>query len=193
MEFIHFEPQSDFPRSDISVSNAAMLEALLRDPGVQETAHDNIERSSIMMRMAHRVFSTMLATTPEFNSKSAYWFSAGVTQYEAASSLLRLSDTHHPEYYDSITPAHHMAHLLHHNNQNEYFTRSYLDFLEEQPLFSDVISSVTEETIDKQRSAVEHALYGAAVQRQIELDAMGVSESVILGKLEFDIPDDLIL
>lgn len=193
MEFIHFEQQSDFPRSDVTTSNAVMLEMLLRDPGIQETAHANIERSSLMMRMAHRVFTTLLADTPEFNEQSAYWFSAGVTQYEAASSLLRLADTYHPEYFDSIIPVQHMAHLLHHNDQNDYFTRSYFDFLEEQPLFSDVISSVTEETVSKQRSAVEHALYGAAVQRQIELDAMGITESTILGKLDFDIPDDLTL
>lgn len=191
MEFIHFEPQADFPRHDVTPTNAIMLETLLRDPGVQEVAHSNIERSSMMMRMAHQVFTQLLSSTPEFTAQSAYWFSSGVTQYEATSSLLRLHDTHHPEYYDTITPAHHMAHLLNHNDQNTYFTDAYFHLTDELPLFVDVVSSVTEITVDKQRSAVEHALYGAAVQRQVELDAMGVSESTILGRLEFDIPDDL--
>ncbi|MFI5212658.1 MAG: hypothetical protein ACHQTE_01730 [Candidatus Saccharimonadales bacterium] len=187
IELAYLQQQDDFPADDITQNNADILKAMLSDPGIAGYAHETVERSMTLYRISHLVLRELLGSTEDFNERGAEWFNGGIVQYEVAASLLRSHVVATPLYFNNIVPVQYMSALLKANDQANYFDRAHSDLLNKQPNLCDVIEEVTKRTISPQRSAVEHALFGAAVQRQIEIDAIYDTEQHIMRAISDDL------
>ena len=169
IEILHLEPQEEFPRADVSENNAAALEILLADPHTRETCHHTAERTSSLYKLSHRVLRELIPTLPEFSASDAEQFNQGVLQYEAAASLLR---TDQPDYLNSTDAVGYVMYLLHHQDHFNYFDRAHSRLINDQGNFSEVMAAISLQTNSVNRRATENILFGVAVQRQIEIDAM---------------------
>lgn len=169
IEQIHLEPQNDFPLTDISDRNAASLELLLADPIIRDVCHQTAERNSTLYKLSHRVLRELLPTISEFSAEDVQCFNQGVIQYEATSSLINPAPGEQKSYLDNSDAAGYVLYLLHHDEHFNYFDRAHSRLLNDQEIFSDILTSIT---IHAGRRAVESTLMGAAVQRQIEIDAL---------------------
>ncbi|HEV7952161.1 MAG TPA: hypothetical protein VGO98_02200 [Candidatus Saccharimonadales bacterium] len=169
IETLHLEPQKDFPLTDVSENNAAALEILLADPTLRETCHHTAERTASLYKLSHRVLRELVPTIPGFSTRDAEQFDLGVSQYEAAASLLRIE---HADYLDNTDAAGYVMYLLHNQDQFNYFDRAHSRLLNDQENFSEVMTTIASLTNPSDRRAAENVLFGAAVQRQIEIDAI---------------------
>lgn len=172
LELIHLQPQADFPEQDITESNADMLKNVLCDPGLREYTHQTVEKSTTLYRLSHLALRELIGTSSDINKQGAEWFNSGIVQYESTAGLLRLNSGEHLSYFDNLVPAQYMIHLLKAKDQNQYFDKAHTRLLNDQPNLCDVIETVTKRTVGAAHSTIEHALLGAAVQRQIEIDAL---------------------
>lgn len=172
IEQITLEPQNDFPLTDISEHNAAILELLLADPVIRETCHQTAERNSSLYKLSHRVLRELLPTIPGFSSQDVECFNQGVIQYEAAASLIAPVQDGQKDHLNTSDAAGYVLYLLHHNDQFNYFDRAHTQLLNGQEKFSEILTSITMHSDHLGRRAVESTLFGAAVQRQIEIDAL---------------------
>ncbi|GEM_PF-2333637 len=82
-----------------------------------------------------------------------------------------------------------MTHLLKLDDQANYFDKAHTRLINDQPNLCDVIETVTKKTVSTSRSTVEHALLGAAVQRQIEMDAIYDTRHEIMPGIYSDLED----
>lgn len=171
IELIRLKPQDNFPEDDISSNNAAILEQMLIDPGIREYAHDTAERSMTLYRMSHIALNGVVNTESDLGKDGAAWFNYGIVQYEAAADLLRATIENRPRYYEDLVSSQYIAALLKAKDQDTYFDKAHTRFTNEQPIFCEVIEKVTQQTAGKNPIVIEHAIFGAAVQRQVELDA----------------------
>jgi hypothetical protein len=176
IELISLEPQKDFPIRDISENNAATLELLLADSTVRESSHHTAERTSSLYKLSHRVLRELVPVIPGFNATDAKYFDQGVIQYEAAASLMRSNQIDQPDYLENVDAAGYVMYLLHKDNHFDYFDRAHTRLLNDQENFTEVITSIAMQTSHSDRRAVESTLFGAAVQRQIEIDALKHAE-----------------
>jgi hypothetical protein len=174
IELLHLEPQKDFPQTDISPKNAAALERLLADPTIRDVCHHTAERTSSLYKLSHRVLRELMPTIPELRPSDIAQFDQGVLQYEAAASLLRPEQ---PDYLDDSDAAGYVMYLLHHQDQFNYFDRAHSRLLNNQEHFSEAMAAIALQADPANRRAAENVLFGAAVQRQIEIDAMQHAEA----------------
>lgn len=172
IEQINLEPQHDFPLSDLSDHNAATLELLLADPVIRDTCHQTAERNSSLYKLSHRVLRELMPTLPGFNTQDVEYFNQGVIQYEAAASLINPAQSGQKDYLNTSDTAGYVLYLLHNNDQFNYFDRAHTQLLNDQEKFSEILTSITVHSDHSGRRAVESTLFGAAVQRQIEIDAL---------------------
>ena len=176
IEQVFLEPQKDFPLTDISADNTAILEVLLADTSMRETSHQIAERTSPLYKLSHRVLRELVPAIPGMNPSDAHYFDQGVLQYEAAANLIRLDTPEQAEHLGNIDVAGYVMYLLHNDDHSKYFDRAHSRLLNDQERFSEVLTSVAAHTGQNDRRAVENILYGAAVQRQIEIDALRHAE-----------------
>jgi hypothetical protein len=190
LELIHLQPQEDFPEHDINEGNVDILKTMLCDPGIKAYAHETVERVTTLYRISHVVLRELIGSTADFNGQGAEWFNAGVIQYESAASLLRLDNVAvKPPYFENLIPTQYMTHLLTAGDQANYFDKAHTRLLNEQPNLCEVIETVTKKTVGSSRSTLEHALLGAAVQRQIEIDAIYDTRHTLIPGIYSDLED----
>jgi hypothetical protein len=171
IELIRLKSQDDFPENDITNDNATILKQMLADPGIREYAHQTAEKSMTLYRMSHIALRDVLNAKPDLGQEGSVWFNYGIVQYEAAADLLRMTIQNRPRYYEDLVSAQYMSALLEAKDQDNYFDKAHTSLINEQPIFCEVVESVTKQTVGSQSRMVEHALFGVAVQRQVELDA----------------------
>jgi hypothetical protein len=171
IELIRLKSQDDFPENDISNDNATILKQMLVDPGIREYAHQTAENSMTLYRMSHIALREVVNTESDFNQEGGIWFNYGIVQYEATADLLRMTLANRPRYYEDLVSSQYMAALLKAKNQENYFDKAHTSLVNEQPIFCEVVEAVTKQAIGSRSKMVEHAIFGAAVQRQVELDA----------------------
>jgi hypothetical protein len=176
IELISLELQKDFPINDISDDNAATLELLLADSAMREACHSTAERTSSLYKLSHHVLRELIPTIPGMSAQDAHYFNQGVIQYEAAASLIRLDAPGQADHLDDIDTAGYVMYLLHHDDQFNYFDRAHSRLLNDQEKFSEILTSIAMRASHSDPRAVENTLFGAAVQRQIEIDAFKHNE-----------------
>jgi hypothetical protein len=171
IELIRLQPQDTFPEQDVSANNATILKQMLGDPGIRQYAHETAENSMTLYRMSHIALREVINTQSDFAKEGGVWFNHGIVQYEAAADLLRMTIENRPRYYEDLVSSQYMAALLKAKDQANYFDKAHTSLVNEQPVFCEVIEAVTKQALGATPMMVEHAVFGAAVQRQIELDA----------------------
>lgn len=171
IELIRLKSQDDFPENDITNDNATILKQMLTDPGIREYAHQTAEKSMTLYRMSHIALREVVNTQSDFGHDGGVWFNYGIVQYEATADLLRMTIQNRPRYYEDLVSAQYMTALLKAKDQDNYFDKAHTSLLNEQPIFCEVVEAVTKQTPGSRQRMVDHALFGAAVQRQVELDA----------------------
>jgi hypothetical protein len=88
MGLVILETQYDFPQTDISDSNADLLELLLLHGETAELSHASAERVSYLYKIGHRALS--MAALPHLDDdERSRAFSYGIATFEAVSALVR--------------------------------------------------------------------------------------------------------
>lgn len=80
------EPQPDFPRVDMSESNARLLMVMLANRGMLKIFHETAESNILLFRLSHLAVSGAIDAI--YDREKALAASIGVAIYEAASALV---------------------------------------------------------------------------------------------------------
>lgn len=123
------EAQPDFPHSDISDTNASILELLLQNRDITNESHNTAETHSWLFRLGHRAIYASMSQAIE-NQESLAALSTGISTYEVISSLVRPVDAlvlhNNPEvssyFTDPNTPYQGYLHII--DEAREQFSAS---------------------------------------------------------------------
>lgn len=168
MGIVTLEPQHDFPREDISDSNADMLELLLLNGEMVELSHLSAEKVSYLYQIGHKGLVIAAASHIDDQARQRA-FSYGITTFEAVAALVRP---------DIDISAHNDAIRI---NPEVLGAQQHLEYK-----FLDTVDKVRDSfaaDLPRTRSLVgqsaarfcrdypDYAITGAAVARWLELDA----------------------
>jgi hypothetical protein len=160
------ESQPDFPGSDLSDTNAELLELMLANASLVENGHRGAERASWVYRVGHpalRLAGGRVLT----ESSYAEAFNHGISSYETIAALLHTV----PENGDMfIVNANAVAlvSVLEDGKLLDYIDSAAQKFNHELPRTSEVILDSSERFY---RTMARYAVFGAALARQFELDS----------------------
>ncbi len=154
-------PQHDFPKVDLTDSNAAVLDFLLRDREFTQATHVATEENIFLYRIAHPAL-LLIGENGFDSSANLVRFDAGIRFHEIVSGMM--SPT--LRQYDEGTAVKLTRRAL---DRVEYVhpITTLLDmrdaFMDTQPNTSDLLRSVIP-------GVGEAGIMGAAISRQIDLD-----------------------
>ncbi|HET7629956.1 MAG TPA: hypothetical protein VFK03_01140 [Candidatus Saccharimonadales bacterium] len=161
------ENQPDFPKQDLTESNAQLLELMLANFEIVETGHRQAELISWVYRVGHR--SEVMASQRIMHSEAQLEsFDHGVRTFEAASSLVRSTAGE----FDELIVNHNgvaLVHAMSDDQLRDYISEAREKFGLEMPKTVEV---VTETSKRLNASLAGYAIFGAALARQFELDAV---------------------
>lgn len=188
------ERQLYFPQEDLTTPNAHLLQQLLLDPKLTHAVgpenpdshmENLLERLSLnpdtlITETAHvehtHTHNTFMGSGRGVALNTRLGFSLGYTLYEITTSLVAPRTLH-----TRSTPAS-MAIRSLDDAIRTYTVNDYLDvkkeaLINEQPIAAELIGSSAAARAGA--DAAEHALLGAAVRRQIELDSREYTQSLV--------------
>ncbi|HET8883945.1 MAG TPA: hypothetical protein VFM68_00560 [Candidatus Saccharimonadales bacterium] len=173
METPILKHQYDFPEVDLTEENAAFLENFLQNYSLVEASHLDTKQSHLLYNMAHIAAKQSQGV---FNNDNYHAeFAHGFTTYEIITSLV----TPRPAYTKApsvIAASRNLADALDGQNLREFLTDTYDEFNTQQPTTVEVVTHAT----DRYRHGLaRHAILGAAVKRQLELDTREYENNLI--------------
>lgn len=173
MELTVLDHQPDFPEEDLTQTNAAFFDMFLQNQALLEASHPAAEQNSLLFHFAHMTASQAHET---FNEDSYHAsFTHGFTLYEIMSSLVAprspyLSDISVVAATRSLNIA------LRTKKQDEFFNNARDEFITKQPTTAEVIKIAA----SRYHPGIAHyAVMGAAIERQLELDARDFEKSIV--------------
>lgn len=162
---VRLEPQPEFPRQDLTESNAELLELMLANLGLVETMHVAAENASWVYKLGHPAMRRAGERLQALQSKSEA-FSHGVSAYEAIAALLSTV----PERCEGLTVnvnAVAIAIKMPEDDLVDYIDEARQRFDTETPRTAAVVDSSARRFF---RGIAGYAVYGAALARQFELE-----------------------
>ena len=173
MELTVLDYQPDFPEVDLTENNAAFLEIFLQNNMLVEASHPQAEQYQLLYRMAH------IAVTESkelFNDDSHHaGFTHGFTLYEVISSIVAPKPPQvEPVSVLAVTRGLNIA--LRSDKLTDYLTDAYDDFTSTQKLTTEVITGAANRY---HTGLVHYAIMGAAIERQLELDARKFNQNIV--------------
>ncbi|HET6622363.1 MAG TPA: hypothetical protein VFG56_00310 [Candidatus Saccharimonadales bacterium] len=161
------ECQPDFPREDLTETNADLLELMLANFDLVEAGHQQAELISWIYRVGHRSQSSASRRVID-SAAQLESFDYGVRTFETASSLVRATAGE----FDELIVNHNGVALAHAFSEDQL--RDYIDgardkFDSEMPKTVDVVREASSRL---SISLAGYAIFGAALARQFELDAI---------------------
>ena len=167
MSITVLEHQPDFPKEDLSNKNADFFELFLQNSDLVELSHPVAEQSRTLYVMAHRAI-TSAANILDSDHYSHGSLSSGISYYEIISSMVAM----HPPLEQEARAAIAAQSLVSRLDDKSAFINLMVDardkFTSEQPNAAEVIKSAASRY---HKSAEQYAVVGAAVIRDLELQA----------------------
>jgi hypothetical protein len=164
-----FEPQSNFPREDLTDGNAAILELLLQNDELLLKSHDTAEKAVWLYGYAHpaarQAGQRLVAVEPRLNA-----FSHGVAAYEAIAALVQATPVPKTDEHLSVVKdgAVKLSVSLGESALLNYMDEASELFKEQMPRTVEVVQASAERL---QCDVAGYAIIGAGVARQFELSA----------------------
>lgn len=158
-------PQPDFPKSDLTDENAAIIEHLLSDEYMVEETHRQAEQNVMLYKVAHTALMKIGKDGID-NTSHLAGLDAGMRLHESIATLVRL----HPPHYDQHTVVHRTGRLLavsEFKSPLMMFSDAQDEFAQTHPRTTEVLHSLINR---RDRRMGQAAIMGAAIEQQIELD-----------------------
>ena len=157
----------DFPRQDLSESNAQLLSLMLANKAIVQQGHNTAEKISFVYRVGHaaiKVVAHDILSEPRFIRA----FDHGVRTYETIAWLTSSA----PERCDMFSinrQAHQLVSGLTPDELSAHIDAAYENLVADLPRTAAVIT----ESAERFYPAIPHyAVYGASLARQFELDSV---------------------
>ena len=164
--FTVLSEQNSFPREDLSDANAEILELMMANTDIRETAHTVAERQSWIFRIGHAAISRSIGR--QYDAQSALAASnAGVVTFEAITSLvdgMHRSGDMRPANKTFLTLAN-----ADDSGLSQYIDNALESFLSDMPNTKEVVTNSTRRT---HGPLVSYAVLGAAMSRRFGLDSV---------------------
>jgi hypothetical protein len=168
MGLITLEPQNTFPHEDVSDTNADMLELLLLNREAVELGHASAEKVSYLYQIGHKALA--IAAAPHLNDDERYHaFSYGIATFEAVAAFVRPQP-------DAATHSNFKVNFkvmnAHRQVSDDFFSAmgNARDAFADQVPRTKLLIGQSAARFYRQ-SAIDSALTGAALARQLEIDA----------------------
>lgn len=158
-------PQPDFPRADLSDSNAELLELMMANADIVSRSHQAAEQASWLFRVGHATILHGAAKLHDGDERLAAVHS-GVSTYEAITAFICGASM-----VSDITVINNNSAKLRRAGSHEisnYVETSLESFSRDMPRTSEVITASTRRFHGPLTS---YAILGAAMSRQFELDS----------------------
>lgn len=165
MELILLDSQQNFPKEDITDSDAQILELLLQNTSTLENSHASAEQASILYKLGHKTIIN--ASQAQIIDLEAKAISHGIATYEAISLMMnpKVSPAHNSI---ALHPHLQINHLSIEQDFKGETERAATVFTNELPRTSRVIEASAHRFY---KGLTDYALKGAALARQLEIDA----------------------
>jgi hypothetical protein len=165
MKLATIEHQPDFPSVDLSENNALFFELLLTSKAQVAVQHKQAEEFSFLYKISHAAARLNADSIPVGSGFESLEY--GMAGYEIIASII--TPTQKP--VEQLT-AHVAARSLHKVMRSSHFPATmhelYAEFAEQQPVAKHVIETAATQHY---HYMAHYAVIGAALARQIELDA----------------------
>lgn len=167
MRLVTLRPQDEFPRVDVTEPNADMLELLLLHRETITLSHASAEHINFLYKLGHASL-TLAAAGYLAETVQTEAFSFGISTFEAVAALVRPSPG---EASGKKSFIHHIV-LTTHKKLDENFIGAVSDarevFEEEMPRTTQLVGQSASRFC---RDYMDYAVSGAALARQLEIDA----------------------
>lgn len=165
-DFVTLQPQPDFPREDLTDSNAGMLELMLANAMIVYRGHQSAEKVSYVFSVGHRAImaGNSRVFDGEHNKISA--INLGVSSYETIAALV--GDEGQGDFFTVNTNGAALATVHGDYQLIKYQQEAYERFLSETPRAAEVVSKSAGRY---HGHLAYYAVYGAAIAYRFELDA----------------------
>lgn len=162
------ENQPNFPKEDLTDANADLLSLMLANFELVETGHRQAEIISWIYRVGHRAQAQAGERIMGEKQASLEAFDHGVRAFETASSLIRATAGE----YDELIVNHNgvaLAHAMSDDRLRDYMDEARDRFGSEMPRTVEVLAEASQHL---SANLAGYAIFGAALARQFELDAV---------------------
>lgn len=161
------EPQPEFPRNDLSISNAQYLELVMASQSHVEFGHTNAEQVAWVYRVGHPSMRLALGNSALAGSVREA-IDHGVSTYEAICMLM----SHFPDSRNFYTVNRNALVIASADNTDhfvDYVSEARSGFTKDLPRTADVVHEASKRFFG---SAARYAIDGAALAYQFERDAV---------------------
>lgn len=167
MAMVILETAPDFPRTDLSETNAQLLELMLMSADIVERGHTSAEQISWVYRAGHPAMRKAAKRLLSSESQ-AEAFDHGVSSYETIAALVHSA----PSYCDMFTVntnAVALSSALSPDQLVDYIDTAHQNFVQQLPRAAEIVLDSSKRFY---RTVARYAVVGAALARQFELDGV---------------------
>lgn len=165
------ESQPRFPQEDLTEDNAALLELMLANPDIAKLGHAKGEQFVPAFQLIHPAALRGTARVHEEPARLEA-LDHGIASFETLCLLLASNMNAHPRVA-AVIAARFAGHAAAITSVEQYLYGSLETMRDEMPLTTEVVSESSRRFFGY---FTEYALLGAALARQMELDAIEVDD-----------------